>query len=394
MTVFKISKRTAAMTFMCLVLFLGVFRICIFSNTIFKIYSIMLLGSMMLILARNTGRWKRNRFVIFLAAVVALSVINKSFHAKGFMNALTYFLQFISVYFVADYIAEYYGPVFCLKCFAYASVCICTCMDISVLLGMSFDPQRYQNLTTYLFGNKFMVSYLHMQALGICAAYAEFSGNAQKTSWKAGLSIYAVFGIVVSAIAECSTGIIGNAVIFLMLIFPFTNRMKRFFSMPFVMMLALLVANILLIGSDVLLQLPPVQYIIVNILHEDLTLTGRFYIYNLLAPLIKDEWLLGYGYNSDLITNMIGYGNAQNGVFQYVLDCGIAGLVCYLANWVHSVKSERCDAVKNWPLVCTVYGFIVCSLVEVCFKFNFLIILALMACMNMHKSQKGRPVIS
>lgn len=364
----------------CLLLFLGLFRICLFPNRVYWVYSFIILGAFLVLVGGNNDRIWRNRWAILFGMLVAFSVIFQNFSITSIFKACTYFLEFTVPFLVIDFIVTQYGIKPALKGLMFASLFICLTMDLSVWVGMDIDKTHYQNLVTYLFGNKFMVAYLHMQTMGLIAEYKSISGKLDHIGIRMGLLAFGIYGIILCRYVNCATGIIGIGIITFFIVVPINGKIKEILSKPVSMMLVLLGTNILLIGSDALLRIPFIQSFIVDILHKDLTLTGRFHIYSMLPDLVKKHPFLGYGYNSDIFAELIGYGNAQNGILQYVLDCGIIGAILFIINWIQSILKARNREQITWPMISVVYGFIVCSLVEVCFKLNFIVILAVISC--------------
>ncbi len=375
----RIKKSSAKIFFRCLLLCLGLFRVCLVSNTIYRAYSFAILAVLFFSVGLSKRRVRRNWWAICLGVIIGGSVIWQSRSLTGIFHACTYFLEFTTPFLFVDHLTSKYGFASALRGMLRASFVICTMMDLSVIAGMDLDKTHYQNLTVYLFGNKFMVAYLHMQTLSLMAKYRKLTGRSGSALSNPGLLAYGVCGIALCAAVNCATGILGNLCILVLITFPCGKTVKILLSKPLTMMAALLASNILVIGSDVLLQIPAVQGVILHVLKKDLTLTGRFRIYAMLPDLFKGHWAFGYGYNSDIFAGLIGYGNAQNGILQYVLDCGLIGAGTLLFLWVHSVRGIRRKEVMSWPLVSAVYGFMVCSLVEVCFKFNFIVILAFLS---------------
>lgn len=375
----RIKKESIHIFVLLIFLMLGLFRICIFTNAVFKVYSFIILGTLCIYIGVNVRRMRRNVAAICLGAVAALSVVYQAPSLTGCFNAMVYFLEFTTPFLLMDYLFQNHGREATLKNLMLASILICSVMDFSVLIGMDIDKSHYQNLITYLLGNKFMVSYLHMQAVGFAGLFLECTKKRGKSSMSLALLLYGIYGIAVCAYVNCATGMIGNALILLLLYFPIAQSVKAMLAKPFTMLVILFSANILLIGFNIIEQLPIVQTFIVDILHKDLTLTGRYKIYAMLPNLIGKNLLLGYGYNSDIFADLIGYGNAQNGILQYAIDCGVTGVAAFILTWITSIKKVQHSLQNTWPLVCTVYGFIICSLVEVCFKFNFILILAVAA---------------
>lgn len=375
----KIKKNNIRIFLISLFLYLGLFRICIFSNQTYRVYSFIVLSAILCIVARNVKRIKRNKWAIIFGIVIAFSIIYQNLSTTSLFNACTYFLEFAVPFLCVDYLCVRFGTKSTLRGFMYVSLLICSVMDFSVLLGMDIDKTHYQNLITYLFGNKFMVAYFHMQTLGILAEYAALSSKLNNIKVYFALLSYGIYGIAICSYVNCATGIVGNLVVVSLLLIPISDTIKKTLSKPLTMMIVLLIANVLLLGSDVLLQITFVQNLIIGVLHKDLTLTGRFRIYAMLPDLFRNNFIIGYGYNSDIFAGLIGYGNAQNGILQYVLDCGIVGAITLIINWISSVTCIKNKERFSWPMICVIYGFIICSLVEVCFKLNFILILSIIS---------------
>ncbi len=82
-----------------------------------------------------------------------------------------------------------------------------------------------------------------------------------------------------------------------------------------------------------LLQVPFVKHIVVDVLGENLTLTGRDLIYSGLRAVISESPILGYGYGNAAVAMYVGYGNAQNSIMETLVNYGVVGLfaVFYMA---------------------------------------------------------------
>lgn len=365
-----------------LMLFLGIFRLGIFSNTIYKAYSILILTLMWIWLLRCPRTLWKNLWPMILAGTAAFSIVQNRAGLVGIANAMVYVLRFCAPFFLCRHLAHKYGLIRCVLGGMAASMITCALMDVSVLLGLEFDPDRYQNLSLYLFGNKFMVSYLHMQALGFAGQYLCLTGRWPHWSGKILLAAFGSAGMAMCAHVQCTTGMIGIAVMTAMLLLPLGGWLRKILSHPQTVLAIFAAANALLLNGDFLWELPMVQGLVVDILHEDLTLNGRLNIYAILPKVFEGHWLFGYGYGSDTITNLIGYGNAQNGILQYVLDGGLIGLGALIGCWMHCLGIAHRHSKRSWPMVCAMYGFAVCALAEVCFNNNFMLVLAILACMD------------
>ena len=94
-----------------------------------------------------------------------------------------------------------------------------------------------------------------------------------------------------------------------------------------------------------------IQQIIVNVFNKSSNMTGREKLYDVVLLLVADKPILGYGYNSDIFRVMFGYGNAQNGVFNIVIQAGIVGTVFYFGAMYIALRTKT----KNMDL----YAFFV-----------------------------------
>ncbi|HEY9060627.1 MAG TPA: hypothetical protein VIO64_09020 [Pseudobacteroides sp.] len=373
-----ISKLSSKLFFVCLGLFLALFRVYLIPYTTFKALSFMILLVYLFLFGHNKKVLYHSRYALLLAGIIFFTTVYASRNLVGLFNGSLYGLQFFVVFLFTNHMVYKYGIRQCIKNYLQCSLLLTALMDISVLLNMDLDPSHYQNLITYLFGNKFMVAYLHMITLGFLGAYWYIEKNKISLNHKIGYIVYGIFSIFMSGYAKCSTGVIGNFVVLILVIMPLNIKIKDFFRKPGNMFIILLIGNAMLLGGGLILEIPGVKYLIVNILHEDLTLTGRFWIYGQLRDVISSNLWFGHGYNSDTMTKLIGYGNAQNGILQYVLDCGVIGVFIFLLNWFHCLKTAKNTGHIVWPIYGLIYAFIISSLVEVSFKIPFLMALSLL----------------
>lgn len=379
---FLVNKKDIVMVLVTTIYFLGLFRIYIIPTTIFKILSI-IICSFTILTNIKYSNIKKMKSILILILIIFLSTFYNNNYNTGLSNGIFYFLQFASLFIYTSSIANKYTIDKCVNYYYYASLILMIIMDVSVLIGIDLDRTHYQNLITYLLGNKFMVSYLHMQAFGL---YSLKNYRQQEKYNKIKTIIFGISGILICKYVDCSTGIVGNFLILILLLMPIRDKEKKLMTNSTFILILFLVLNLLLLSGQILLQNGLIKYVIENILNESMTLTGRTKIYEIMGKIILKKPLLGYGYNSDIITIILGYGNAQNGILQFLLDCGIAGTISFfIVLWNYTKKQK--NFLKNWSLYCMLYAFLVCSLVEVCLKFNFFIIIALFMVISMYENK-------
>lgn len=143
-------------------------------------------------------------------------------------------------------------------------------------------------------------------------------------------------------------------------------------------MVGLIIGSMLLpLGLNVILKLPLIQKIIVEILHEDLSLTGRMELYTLLYPLILKAGLWGGGFGSYVAATLKYHGwyNAQNGLAEIILTYGFIGGITFLTLVFHSIAKAT---NKNIIVYLTIFVFIVIAIVEVPFNRVFFLLLSLL----------------
>ena len=84
------------------------------------------------------------------------------------------------------------------------------------------------------------------------------------------------------------------------------------------------------------------EFLIVDVLHRNLTLTDRVFIWDCVIEYIKHKPLFGYGYEYKSIrllkTNPISY-HAHNQILEIIYQTGFLGLICISLIVYESIKS-------------------------------------------------------
>ena len=121
-----------------------------------------------------------------------------------------------------------------------------------------------------------------------------------------------------------------------------------------------------------ILSLPIVKTIIEDFLNRDLTLTTRTRIYSEVPGIIFNEIWLGYGFGSSyqLLTDLIGAPNAQNGILNLILEEGIFVFVIYYLAIIYCLTKidSKYNGLKIYILV-----MMFISSVEITFNSSLLI---------------------
>lgn len=234
-------------------------------------------------------------------------------------------------------------------------------------VGTADGPLLY-----YFAGNKFSTSYYFIMLA--CLAYAKLRREGRSKDLvvlvTAGLGLLA---LVVAHTVYCSTAVAMSALLIALVILP--RKAQRILEKPAVVIAAMVLTGVILAFLLQLLQVPFVKHIVVDVLGENLTLTGRDLIYSGLRAVISESPIFGYGYGNAAVAMYVGYGNAQNSIMETLVNYGVVGLfaVFYMA-WA-SVKGDKPS--WSWGMYIMLYAMIAGSIVEITYNYYFFI--ALMA---------------
>lgn len=128
------------------------------------------------------------------------------------------------------------------------------------------------------------------------------------------------------------------------------------------------------------------SYVIQDLLHKDMTLTGREYIFTQSISIFLEHPILGYGYESSIIEDRLsgvfmGFNSAHNSFLQILINTGLIGAaIIFIIVFLSMSTLKRNKDEKN---VCIYFGIIalfaggIVNLVLLTSYFWFLIAFAL-----------------
>ena len=246
------------------------------------------------------------------------------------------------------------------------------CMGILVFL-INYDAFTMDDVESgagYIVRDKFYVCYYN---LFLCVLF--YLGHPKlRHASKLVFLFLCLMMFAVSMHTKCSTMVIGT-VIFGTLTILFSNRWKSHLYNMKVLFIVLFLCDIFFFFFIYrLLQIPSVQDFLVNVLHEDITLTGRVFIYAEIQKVLIDSPYFGYGFgNSFIITEyFINAPNVQNGLGDLFLQVGIVGCLCFLCILYLLFKPIEKQNYNVFPVVAFIYTMLVVSMVEIPFNNRFL----------------------
>jgi len=253
------------------------------------------------------------------------------------------------------------------------------CMGI-LLMPVNIDAMKhvvvFDDIEGYMVGNKFTVCYLNLYFCAIYYMAHPILNHKQKQL----LLLFIFMLAAVSIHTQCTTTLLGAVVLAVLAIFS-SDRMKKHLSSIKIVFFTLFVCDILFFFfTPWFLQFDFVQDFIVNVLHEDLTLTGRLDIYMNIQDAFEESPWIGYGVgNSNMISRMYtGAFDAQNGLADLFIQFGALGCLTFLMIIFLLFRQIKNKYVTVYPIVVFVYAIFAISMVEIPFKHSFVFFLLML----------------
>ncbi len=223
--------------------------------------------------------------------------------------------------------------------------------DLSVLVGYKSG--------SFFIGTKFSVAFFHFIALSL------FLIKTKEWNKRNRILIIILFAetLVINIISGCATGIVGTV---LFALFVYLNfRSVRAVRNPFLQVSTLLISAAFPFWYELLLSSRFAKIVVEDILHKQMTLTGRTVIYSMLPQIIGRNYYWGYGINSNMeICMRWGAVNIQNGLLKIFMESGIFGaisvivLVFLVFYQVRKTDSSIVKVISSYWLVISILSAI------------------------------------
>lgn len=316
--------------------------------------------------------------ILFSGSVLFSSVMNLSrIGTYNVLKSLAYALTIMNCFTVVGYYIRKRGVQRLLKTGLLFSGIYMAINVTQVLYGCYTGTiDTFIRNESFFSGGKFSVAYV----LLVFLAFLKFA--CRKMHGQAKYVAHAVFfccallNIFICKAIDCSTGMVAIGIYLLFVCLP--DRFVQKLDNKYIVLITMFAALVIIFVISIVLSLPFVQHIIVDVLGENLTLTGRLELYSLLTPLLKDAGIFGNGYGSYAATRL-GYGgwyNAQNGLSEIILTYGYFGLAAFLLMVFKCTEAKK-SYFREWIML--LYTFIVISVVEVPYNAVFIFTLAVYA---------------
>lgn len=328
--------------------------------------------------------WKINLCVtIFCMSIILSSIYNLEFGGyKRLLLGVFHAFIILDIFLFFEYVNLYNKSKECFKIFYNITLFYIIINDFIVI----FLPQFFYRYENYFIGNKFNVAYLHILLLVL---FYQINLNVIKKK-RIKFLLMTLFSTYIIIRVECTTALTGIVVLSLGIICK--KILEKILISKKIMLISLFISNLVLLISKSILENPIVSYIIVDILKEDLTLTGRMRIYEEVPYIIKDRLLLGYGVGNAhfVFDQKLHYApNAQNGLLQCIVVYGIIGTVLMLMIMYLSMKNLSVDTYM-YPIILIIYIYILFSSVEITLGITILIFFAMISAQASTNDNKNK----
>ena len=235
----------------------------------------------------------------------------------------------------------------------------------------------------YLVGNKFSLSYMHI----LCYILYERLSEYKRTPNKKIKALLIILVFTFSILTQCTTALLGMLMIVALFkmrlqVGEIVYKLKTYFVI-------LLCGVLFMFFYQYILVLPFVKDFIVDILHEDMTLTGRTGIYDLMTSFlfVNPIWGFGVGNSHWILAYLFGIANAQNGVVNLYIEEGLVGLILYLCIFISIFKYTKQHVPRkcSFPLLSYIVVFFFLGLVEITIDNKLLVIMSFLLAYDNNK---------
>ncbi|MBE5802806.1 MAG: hypothetical protein E7319_11060 [Clostridiales bacterium] len=332
---------------------------------------------------------RRKYFFVFLT-VCALCVIlawsmyvnrNPEIGVSPIRNTVRLILFLLEMFFLAMVIAETGRGKATLNFLFWYLLVLLIINDIALFTRViTFRIGKFEG---FIVGNKFAVSYLHLDLLALWVARSRKTQKKRKYPFWLVLLI-AVYMIAVAIRVDCMTGVLGSvAMVGLLVLADMASKQRRpWLTSHVTLLLALFVSVLFAFVVNLIVSIPVVSRLIEDVLGRDATLTGRTNIYAVYISKLDGHWSAGYGFGNgnEVADTLFGYPNAQNALLQWVLQVGIyaTGMLVFLMQQVfrHLHRKAERHTMEMVALVVLIYIYVMLGTVEI--SFNMTVIMWLM----------------
>lgn len=369
-----ISKRTLRhpdwMTASLAALYFAVFKIVCVPQLVQQALKVCCVYFVLLYIVTNLkGEDYKRAIIPFCLMVVVSTQVGYLAGYVGFSNYIDAVFYAICLYALSLLIAACANrgrATTVINVFFWMTIIYCILSAVFIVKVGTADGQ----LLFYFAGNKFSTSYYFVMLASLTYAKLEMDGSSRKVTTIA-TGALGLLSLLVATHLYCSTAAVMAIFVIVLAFIP--GKVQQVLMKPSVVVGMMLLTGIVLVFLMQMLQIPIVQHVVVDILGESLTLTGRDLIYSSLSAVISESPVFGYGYGNAAVAMHVGYGNAQNSIMETIVNYGLIGLcTIFYTVWV-SARGKKPSWV--WGAYVLLYAMILGSVVEITYNYFFFIAL-------------------
>jgi len=347
-----------------LILFI-VYKISFVPETAMQVLKCLSIALLILLHGRAMRHFDHFWAVVLLALVQPVCTLLAGETLMNGAYALVNGLCLISMLLTFKSLSMSFGSFKVADSFFWLLLAVSMANDISVFLSPLHRAE-----TEYVLGNKFITGYTHMLLIGLYAVLLSRKSGYVRYNWGLFWVLLVESAIVVTT-ADTMTATIGLVIVAAMAVL-LPKTAAKVLSIGVVAAAVLVAINVIFFATGMLLDNPYVQHFVTEILGRSLNLTGRTQIYDNLGFIVQMSPYVGWGYGSPVVSEVVGYGNAQNGIMELLVRYGIVGTVGFLLVIIVLLPTLKSSApIKDSGFVkgCVgvLYGMFVVSLVEIPF---------------------------
>ena len=246
-------------------------------------------------------------------------------------------------------------------------ICLGYCIINDVMLIFRYG--RFKALQVCLLGNKFEITYMHINLISFYLFQTYF--NDQSKSIKTKLWVLFLYAILISRLVDCITGL--NGVLFFVILFFLIPKKVIYNPILWITISVISFTSVYFWNQIVNSNL--YQNLVIDWLSRDGTMMGRINIFKQLPQIMSGHWLWGYGAGSayETINNYMNMPNAQNGFWNIILQIGSIAFIVLVIITVYSINKAKVLKIKCIePLIIMIYVYSILAVFEITIDNNFI----------------------
>lgn len=312
----------------------------------------------------------------FLVIISAYLNLYRETVRNPFLAAIVFSGTLLEMFFVMEIMSELGMTLKMLDIYFKLSVILALITEFIALFLPSFANN---NRDIYLIGTKFQVAYIHYL---IIAFYIIRNIINRSLKFNKVFIVLCIWAFIINIYTQCATGIVG-VMLLVTLGFAF-NSERNILLHSYTFLIIAILSFIFVFIADWVLKNPLVEYIVVDLLHRDVTLTSRTIIYSRAMDLLPGNLLWGFGYGSayELGSELGGFSNTQNAILNWIWQCGIPTtiiMIVFITLIFHySIKNSEVNRAIIMPVFCLAYVFVILGAIEVTFDSIFFGVLSVL----------------